>query len=281
MKLARQAKPAYAAILRVSPAPESLVYSSAVFNKLNLFGEVTSFKKLSTSLPTPSPKQLHASEQQEYRVEFSAQSALHHALSESPFTVDVDHNLPRPEGLDPYNVFGLQFRKRPEPRSFTCQVTEEQGENAFYNTSFTSDANFPAPPKLRLVKNEKTGLLYKSLVEAGVPLGQLEGLATSMEPALPDEAVNENVSPNHTLDKDVTSTNLARAIEFNVSPGPNPPRLMEIYRSALRRSLSNQGSPVASPADGQSETSVPIRRIVVKPRYQYPAPAPRSSSPSK
>ena len=230
---ARQGRPLFRAILSVSPAPDSLVYTSPIFRRLRSFGEVVSFKKAVESAAT----QGHArASQQLYQVAFAEQSDLYSALGASPFTVDVDHNVPSPSSLDPYNVFGLQQRKHPDPRTFTCQLSREGSEEHFYTSSVGPDEGSEVPLKTRLVKDEKTGPLYKSLLEAGVPLGQLEGLATSRVP----------------MDDDTNSSD-AKSL-------PGLPKLMDLYRSATTRFKHWQPNPADEALGNGREGKVPIRK---------------------
>lgn len=235
---ARQGRPLFRAVLSVSPAPNSLVYTSPIFRRLRSFGEVVSFKKAVESAAT----QGHArASQQLYQVAFAEQSDLYSAFGASPFTVDVDHNVPSPRSLDPYNVFGLQQRKHPEPRTFICRLSREGNEQHFYTSSIGPDEGSEAPPRMRLVKDEKTGPLYKGLLEAGVPLGQLEGLATSRVPI--DDDTNSSDQPS----SDAKSL-------------PGLPKLMDLYRSATTRFRHWQPDPADEASSEGRERKVPIRK---------------------
>ena len=235
---ARQGRPLFRAILCVSPAADSLVYTSPIFRRLRSFGEVVSFKKAVESAATQGHDR---SPQQLYQVAFAEQSDLYQALAASPFTVDVDHDLPSPRSLDPYNVFGLQQRKHPEPRTFTCQLSREGNEQHFYTASFGPEESSKAPSRVRLVKDEKTGPLYKSLLEAGVPLGQLEGLATSRVP------VDDDAKPSEQVSSDATSL-------------PSFPKLIDMYRSATSRTRHRQPDPADDASSEDADEKVPIRK---------------------
>jgi hypothetical protein len=187
------------AILHVNPSPTSLAYTSAIYNKLKASGNILSFQALPKIQSSTTPQKNEVPEHQAFRVTFSSRSDLDHALSTPTFTVDVDHNLPRPEGLDPFRIFGLTSRKRFEPVSFDCTIQQED-----------PDAPEPTPKKAKLVKDERTGFLYNSLFDAKAPLGQLEGLATIVEPVTEEE-------------------------ETKVSAGSPPLRLMSMYREAMRK----------------------------------------------
>ncbi len=235
---ARQSRPLFRCILHVSPIPGSLVYTSPIFRKLKSYGEVVSFKRVKY---LTSPQAYAPSPQQHYRVAYAEQSDLYRALAASPFTVDVDHDLPSPRSLDPYNVFGFQQRKHPEPRTFTCELSREGDEQCLYTASLGSDESDGASPKMRLIKDEKSGPLYKSLLEAGVPLGQLEGLATSVGPVNDDAGSSEQLSSK-------------------VTPLPAFPKLMDMYRSATTRFKHWQPDPADAASDAASEPSIPIRK---------------------
>jgi hypothetical protein len=203
---ARVAQPAFAAILRISPTPTSLVHTSPILKRLRSFGEVKSFKKTAAQTDSRTSSEGAIVEGIAYRTVFSTEDDLNQALAAGSFTVDVDHDLARPEVLDPYNVFGLQDRKHPEPKTFTCQLRREPNDDSSCFTSISPGKTAVAPSNYKLVVDERSGPLYKSLLETDVPLGQLDGLAAAIDPVSPEDIV----------------------------PQPKPPRLMEMYRSAVR-----------------------------------------------
>jgi hypothetical protein len=191
--------PSCSAILHVNPSPTSLAYTSSIYEKLKASGPISSFQALPKLHSSPKPQNNEAPEHQAFRVTFSSRSDLDHALSTPTFTVDVDHDLPRPEGLDPFRIFGLASRKRFEPVSFQCTLRPE-----------TSNDASSLPKRVKLIKDERTGFLYNSLYDAKAPFGQLEGLATIVEPLTQE-----------------TETNL---------PAKTPPlRLMSMYRDAVQK----------------------------------------------
>ena len=229
---ARQAGAVFAATLRVSPAPDSLICTNPILRKLNSYGEVKSFRKAAVRASSEPTRDQRPDEESNYRVIFSSESDLTRALVGSPFNIDVDHNLPNPEGVDPYNVFGLQDRKRPEPRSFTCDLRRDQDESLS-----EADTRFR---RVRLVKDLKSGPLFRGLLDGNVPLGQLEGLATSVEPIPSDES----------------------------APELNPFRLMEMYRSALN--AKDNLSISDAPSQALDDLGVKIRHPVTHKGNRHP-----------
>jgi hypothetical protein len=190
--------PSCSAILHVNPSPTSLAYTSSLYERLKASGPISSFQALPKFHSGTSPPKNERTEHQAFRVTFSSRSDLDHALSTPTFTVDVDHDLPRPEGLDPFKIFGLASRKRFEPVSFHCTLRED-----------SKSPDFTAK-RVKLVKDERTGFLYNSLFDAKAPFGQLEGLATIVEPLTQEEEPS--------------------------LPAKTPPlRLMSMYREAMRK----------------------------------------------
>lgn len=255
----RTIKPIFAAIVLVRPIPDSLIYTGPIYKKLKSFGDVKSFKKSTDSLHTSSSKLSRPLGEQSFRAIFSKESELHKALAASPFSIDVDHNLPRLEGLDPYNVFGLQDRKRPEPRSFTCHLRAAKENHTNGTNSLERSRNEEVPLRVKLIKDEKAGPLYKSLLEAGVPLSQLEGLATSIT-SIP----TEQTGPSQTVDDSTSASELVPAhstpaTQNEINYGSRL-RLMDMYRSALRKRGSQQEQSNRS-KDQTLNPSVPIIRM--------------------
>ena len=231
---ARRVKALYKATLHVSPAPDSLIYTSPIFQKLKTFGDVVSFKKIRSPSPYQHSGLARPLTARLFQVAFTNESDLNRALIASPFSVNVDHDLPSPRAIDPYNIFGLQSRKQPEPRSFACELKRSEDQIHFHATSFGSVTGDETPQKVKLVKDERTGPLYKSLLEAGVPLGQLEGLATVIEPVSDGKESVERTSSK------------AEAL-------PGSPSLAEMYRTGLKRGVSLQNSPEEPTEKGAEE----------------------------
>jgi hypothetical protein len=191
--------PCLSAILHVNPSPTSLAYTSAIYNRLKASGNVLSFRALPKIQSSTTSRKNEAPDHQAFRVVFSSRSDLDRALSTPSFIVEVDHNLPRPASLDPFRIFGLASRKRFEPVSFDCTIQQED-----------PDAPEPTPKRVKLVKDARTGFLYNSLFDAKAPFGQLEGLATIVEP-------------------------LTKSEESNLPAETPPLRLMSMYRDAMRK----------------------------------------------
>ena len=206
MSIFRHAR-SISAIVKVKPAPDSIAYSSAVLHRLQDFGEVTTFRE-------KQPHGVSRPDESSYQIAFTEPAHLRSALQASPLEVKVDEDLPDPKILDPFNLFGLQRRKQWQPRAYICEVVQDQvrltqleEEDAHYN----------------VVVDERTGGLYESLIEAEVPAGMLEGLASTVTVAKESER-----SPNRLQQSTMHTAN-------KIDHDPNSPRLMDMYHDALRR----------------------------------------------
>ena len=217
------------AIVKVKPAPDSITYSSAVLHRLQHFGEVTTFReKQQNGVARP--------DESFFKIEFTEPAHLRSALQASPLEVKVDQDLPDPKVLDPFNLFGLQRRKQWQPRTYICEVvldqvysSEEEEEDVYY----------------KVVVDERTGGLYESLVEAEVPAGMLEGLASIVTVTDgPERSSSRLQQPT------MHSTN-------RIDHNPNPPRLMDMYRDALR-----QKARLEQPETLGEEQPLPITKYI-------------------
>lgn len=206
MSIFRHAR-SISAIVKVKPAPDSIAYSSAVLRRLQDFGEVTTFRE----------KQRHGVSQPDessYTIAFTEPAHLRSALQASPLEVKVDEDLPDPKILDPFNLFGLQRRKQWQPKTYICEVVQDQVQLIKLEEE---DVHY------RVVVDERTGGLYESLIEAEVPAGMLEGLASTVTVAEESERSRTRLQPStmHTVNK--------------IDHDPIPPKLMDMYHDALRR----------------------------------------------
>ena len=240
----RQVTQVFKAILHVSPAPKGLVYTGPIYQRLKAFGHIVSFRKEAVSV-TDDPFSVSGPPTQGlFHVAFADESGLNQAVSSSPFSVDVGHNHGQlsPRTLDPYNIFGLQQRKPLEPQSFTCQLKRRDVEvRPVLNPFFPNESVVTPPPKVKLVRDERSGPLYKSLLQADIALGQLDGLATSIH------YLTDTTEPGGQLEDE--------------TPLMAPPTLMERYRSALEKERSEaikQSEALDKEVEG--EVLVPIRK---------------------
>jgi len=187
-----------AALIRITPSPNSTIYTTAVLSKLRTFGEVIEFKKLDGQERTTAGKIYHA--------RFSSQQSLNKALDARPLTVDVGTvDAPHPQTLDPYNAFGLQDRRQITPASFTCTVTPR------------TELPVNTAAQQRLIQHGGTKALYDSLLECGAPMNQIAGF--SMKPA--SAAAEEGAGVDEQRER--------------ASVGREPLKLMDLYRDALSK----------------------------------------------
>ena len=143
--------------------------------------------------------------------------AANRAIFASPFIVEAYHNRPTGRDLDPYNVFGFQQRKQPEAMTFKCEVKVPQ---ALHRETKAESDHAPT-----LAIDERSGLLYRGLLESEVPMNLLDGLSTTIETR----------SVNHR----------------GVSPGKDRGmlKLDEMYRKGRRK-------------DGEVESPSPVRKYM-------------------
>ena len=222
------------AIVKVKPAPDSTAYSSAVLHKLQEFGEVTTFRE----------RQRHGlsrPDQLSYQIAYTEPAHLRSALQASPLEVKVDQDLPDPNILDPFNLFGLQRRKQWQPRTYTCEVVQDQ-----VRSSEEGEEDEEEEVHYKVFVDERTGGLYESLIESEVPAGMLEGLASTVTVVEESERSSSGLrqSTMHAANR--------------IGHDPNPPRLMDMYREALRHKARLEQGEIL-----EEEQALPITKYIV------------------
>jgi len=224
-----------AAKVSVIPPPSTLAESAAVLRKLQSFGRVTAFAKCAG--------RGDREEVQDFDVLFSSPEQVAHACRDSPFAVAVNHDLPNPADIDPYDVRGLQQRKQPRPASMTCEVAAVGRE--WEKEGFARRGLLDAPSS-----QKDKGRLYEVLLEAAAPQGLAAGLSGY------DPHSNTRRSPATTSAPPATHSG-------PVSDGPEQTRskvlqrsssLMARYRSAL--SLAQQPLELDDLSSTQSKPEV-------------------------
>ena len=157
-----------AVMLTVRPPPTSTIYSSKIAGELKSFGRLNHFSISSNT-----------EESRTYRALFESSEAAKKAIAASPFSVEAYHNLPTAKSLDPFNVLGLQQRKQPEARTFECEAKLSGKRHDVRGEKRSSESR-------TLVVDERSGPLYRSLLEAEAPMNLLDGLSSTIEKGTPN-----------------------------------------------------------------------------------------------
>ncbi|KEF56916.1 uncharacterized protein A1O9_07106, partial [Exophiala aquamarina CBS 119918] len=170
-------KPFIARVL-VSPPTTSLAESTAIVKHLQVFGHPAAFSKASH------PAAQNDEHQQEFDLVYLSSEQLLHACSLSPITIRVNHDLPDPRIVDPYNVRGLQDRRRPSPKAFVCRVSKRDNDYTYTGQNSLSGGFAPS----------NMSRLYQSLQETQAPVSLTDAFGAS--PA-GDGHLENRTSPAH------------------------------------------------------------------------------------
>lgn len=201
-----------AAILSVNPTPKTFSESFAVLQKLQTFGQITSLQKSREAL---------SSRTQKYDVLFSSPSERSQALTASPFEVRVDDGSTNPKALDPYNIRGLQFRKRPTPTTFVCKLMVEEESEAGQKLQETAERGSVEILDLKL---------QQSLKEAGAPHSITAGLASFSHPL---NKMNDIFDRRDDISA-VANNREEHAVQYPIIDHL-PRSLVSVYRSGLEK----------------------------------------------
>jgi len=170
----------------VSPPTTSLTESTAIVKQLQAFGRPAAFSRATH------PAALNDEHQEEFDLVYLSSDQLLHACSLSPITIRVNHNLPDPRIVDPYNVRGLQDRKHPVPKTFVCRVNKRDNDYAYAGQNCLSGGFIPS--------NMST--LYHSLHETQVSDGLIMAFGTS---SAGDGHLENSTVPTHNEHQDLAS----------------------------------------------------------------------------
>ena len=154
-------------LVKITPRPTSTIYSSKVLSRLASFGRVHEFKVVDTA-------ESRDSYSHTYRAVFTSAADGEKAVAASPMLIEAYQNQPTMKSLDPFNVFGWQMRKQPKGESFKCEVRLTGETEAVMQQDEQEGGRV-------LVTDERSGPLYKSLLEAETPMSLLDGLSAIVE----------------------------------------------------------------------------------------------------
>lgn len=155
-------KPFIARVL-VSPPTTSLAESTAIIKQFQAFGHPAAFSKATH------PAALNDEHQQEFDLVYLSSDQLLHACSVSPITVRVNHDLPEPRIVDPYNVRGLQDRNHPVPKTFVCRINKRDDDYTYASQNSLSGGFAPT----------NMSKLYQSLQDTQAPSSLIEAFGAS------------------------------------------------------------------------------------------------------
>ncbi|RVX68209.1 hypothetical protein B0A52_08718 [Exophiala mesophila] len=147
----------FAARVLISPPATSIFESAAVVAHLQSYGRVIAFNKGPTN----------DSEKQEMEVIYSSEKQMRNACKNSPIEVEANQT-PDPKIEDPYNVRGLQYRKSPAPKKFTCNIVPKN------HHQYTGQTVLSQPFQPSYV-----GFLHESLVDSEAPISLTDALGAS------------------------------------------------------------------------------------------------------
>lgn len=192
----------FVARLVVRPHTTSLSESTAILRHLQTVGRPAAFSKATD------PAALKNDHQQEFDLVYTSRDQLLHVCNLSPITVKVNHNLPDPTIQDPYNVRGLQDRKQPLPKTFTCHIDQRDDGYTYTGQNLLSNAFAPS----------NMSRLYQGLQESKAPNTLIDAFGAS--------ALGDGLMENLVL-----------------SDPKQPKDLATMYRTAAARSQSNKTEP--------------------------------------
>lgn len=165
MSLTKTSLKNLAARVLISPPPVTLSESTAVLRRLQSFGPVTCFTRVVSpngSLAGPQNTELG-----EAQVVFLSADTVLKACDASPFTVDVNQDMPDPQAIDPYNVRNFQARRQPRSNSLTCRVRLQEQDGPIPSGQNILSSGFSPSNKTRL---------YQSLLDVKPPPSIMDGL---------------------------------------------------------------------------------------------------------
>ncbi|KAK5047815.1 hypothetical protein LTR84_006480 [Exophiala bonariae] len=153
----------FVARLLVSPPTTSLSESTAVLKRIQSVGHPAAFSKITN--PAAGKNDRH----QEFDLVYLSRQPLLRVCKLSPVTIQVNQNFPDPTIQDPYNVRGLQDRKQPPPKTFTCHIDVRDDGYTYSGQNLLSKSFAPS----------NLSSLYQALQESQAPKTLIDAFGAS------------------------------------------------------------------------------------------------------